>query len=260
MCARAGIAGRNRVDSARGGARRGKGMFRVLVANSKGGCGKTTLATNLAGWFARSGRRTTVVDCDPQGSSLAWCALRAAHLPRIHALGSNDPAHGLSAGWMLRVPPATQVLLIDTPAGLRAHEFERFARHADALVIPVVPSPIDLRATLVFLDMVRKLAEVRSGRLRIALVASRLRERTRAARSLEATLERLTQAARSRVRDSQAYVALAESGRSLFDDDSSATRPHREDWKPLLEWLERLASLQGEGNVTPIARAVPQAV
>lgn len=235
-------------------------MFRILVANSKGGCGKTTLTTALAGYFARSGRRTTLVDCDPQGSSLAWCGLRAAHLPRVHALASNDPAHGLSAGWMLRVPPTTQVMLIDTPAGLRAHEFERFARHADALVIPIVPSPIDLRATLAFFDMVRKLPEVRGGRLRIALVASRLRQRTRAAKHLEATLDRLTQAAKIRVRDSQVYVALAENGRSLFDDDSSAARPHREDWAPLLEWLEKLASLQTQGNVTPIARAVPEAV
>jgi chromosome partitioning protein len=235
-------------------------MFRILVANSKGGCGKTTLTTMLAGYFARSGRRTTLVDCDPQASSLAWCGLRAAHLPRVHALASNDPTHGLSAGWMLRVPPTTQVMLIDTPAGLRAHEFERFARHADALVIPVVPSPIDLRATLAFFDMVRKLPEVRGGRLRIALVASRLRQRTRAAKHLEATLDRLTQAAKIRVRDSQVYVALAENGRSLFDDDSRAALPHREDWAPLLEWLEKLASLQTQGNVTPISRAVPEAV
>jgi chromosome partitioning protein len=235
-------------------------MFRILVANSKGGCGKTTLTTSLAGYFARSGRRTTLVDCDPQASSLAWCGLRGAHLPRIHALASNDPTHGLSAGWMLRVPPSTQVMLIDTPAGLRAHEFERFARHADVLVIPVVPSPIDLRATLAFFDMVRKLPEVRGGRLRIALVASRLRERTRAAKHLEATLDRLTQAAKIRVRDSQVYVALAENGRSLFDDDGSVARPHREDWAPLLEWLEKLASAQTQGNVTPIVRAVPEAV
>jgi chromosome partitioning protein len=235
-------------------------MFRILVANSKGGCGKTTLTTSLAGYFARSGRRTTLVDCDPQASSLAWCGLRAAHLPRVHALASNDPTHGLSAGWMLRVPPSTQVMLIDTPAGLRAHEFERFARHADVLVIPVVPSPIDLRATLAFFDMVRKLPEVRGGRLRIALVASRLRERTRAAKHLEATLDRLTQAAKIRVRDSQLYVALAENGRSLFDDDGSVARPHREDWKPLLEWLEKLASAQTQGNVTPIVRVVPEAM
>jgi len=227
-------------------------MFRILVANSKGGCGKTTLTTTLAGYFARAGKRTTLVDCDPQGSSLAWCGLRAAHLPAVHALGSNDPAHGLSAGWLLRIPSSTEVLLIDTPAGLRAHEFERFARHADVLVIPVVPSPIDLRATLQFIELVRRLQEVRSGRLRVALVANRLRERTLSAKQLDATLDRLTQAAKIRVRDSQAYVGLADSGRSIFDDDGSTSRSHREDWSALLEWLHARAAELPQGNVTPL--------
>lgn len=228
-------------------------MFRILIANSKGGCGKTTLTTNLAGCYARSGKRTTLVDCDPQGSSLAWCGLRAAHLPPIHALASNDPTYGLSAGWLLRIPATTEVLLIDTPAGLRAHEFERFARHADVVLVPVVPSSIDLRATLAFLDTVRKLADVRSGRLRVALVANRLRERTHSARQLDATLERLTQAAMIRVRDSQTYVGLAETGLSVFDDNGSQARAHREDWAPLLQWLERRAGdVQPRGNVTPL--------
>jgi chromosome partitioning protein len=227
-------------------------MFRILVSNSKGGCGKTTLTTSLAGYFASSGKRTTLIDCDPQASSLAWCGLRAAHLAPVHALSSNDPTYGLSAGWLLRIPATTQVLLIDTPAGLRAHEFERFARHADVLLIPVVPSPIDLRATLVFLDMVRKLQEVRSGRLRVALIANRLRERTHSAKQLDATLDRLTQAAMIRVRDSQTYVGLADSGGSVFEDDSSQSRAHREDWNPLLQWLEKRAAEQPQGNVTPL--------
>jgi chromosome partitioning protein len=227
-------------------------MFRILVANSKGGCGKTTLTTTLAAYFARRGKRTTLVDCDPQASSLAWCGLRAAHLPRVHALASNDPAHGLSAGWLLRIPPTTETLLIDTPAGLRAHEFERFARHADALLIPVVPSPIDLRATLVFIEMVRKLQEVRSGRLRVALVANRLRERTNSAKHLDDTLERMTQAAKIRVRDSQTYVGLTDSGRSVFDDDGSTARAHRADWGPLMQWLDQIAGLRPQGNVTPL--------
>lgn len=227
-------------------------MFRILVANSKGGCGKTTLITTLAGYFARNAKRTTLVDCDPQASSLAWCGLRAAHLAPVHALASNDPAYGLSAGWLLRIRPTTEVLLIDTPAGVRAHEFERFARHADVLLIPIVPSPIDLRATLAFIDMVRKLQEVRGGRLRVALVANRLRARTNSAKQLDATLDRLTQAAKIRVRDSQVYVGLADSGRSIFDDDSSPCRAHREDWNPLLQWLEKLAAEQPRGNVTPL--------
>jgi chromosome partitioning protein len=228
-------------------------MFRILVANSKGGCGKTTVTSSLAGYFARIGKRTTLVDCDPQGSSLAWCGLRAARLAPVHALASNDPTYGLSAGWLLRIPASTEVLLIDTPAGLRAHEFERFARHADVVLVPVVPSPIDLRATLVFIDMVRKLQEVRSGRLRIALIANRLRERTNSAKQLDSTLERLTQAAMIRVRDSQTYVTLSDTGQSVFDDDSSQSRAHREDWNPLLLWLEkRAAEPQQRGNVTPL--------
>ena len=216
-------------------------MFRILVANSKGGCGKTTVTSSLAGYFARNGKRTTLLDCDPQGSSLAWCAQRAAHLPSVHALAGNNPAYGLNAGWLLRVPPQTEVLLIDTPAGVRAHEFEGLARHADVLVIPVVPSPIDLRATLMFLDLVRKLVDVRSGRLRVALIANRLRERANSTRQLDATLERLTQTAKIRVRDSQTYVKLSEGGKSVFDDTASTSRGHRADWTALLEWLDARA-------------------
>lgn len=230
-------------------------MFRILVANSKGGCGKTTLTTSLAGYFARSGRRTTLIDCDPQGSSLAWCEQRAAHLSPVHALASNDPTYGLSSGWVLRIPANTEVLLIDTPAGLRSHEFSQFARHADALVIPVVPSPIDLRATLGFIDMVRKLDEVRKGRLRVAMVANRLRARTVSARQLDATLDRLTEAAMIRVRDSQIYVGLADHGQSVFDNDSKAILAHREDWTPLLNWLERRAAeakTRPTGNITAL--------
>lgn len=223
-------------------------MFRILIANSKGGSGKTTVTTSLAGYFARSGRRTSLMDCDPQGSSSAWASQRAAHLAPVNAFTSNNPSHGLTPGWMLRVPANTEVLLIDTPAGLRSYEFEQFARHADALVIPVVPSPIDLRATLVFIDMVRKLDVVRAGRMRVAMIANRLRERTNSAKQLDATLDRLTEAALIRVRDSQVYVSLANLGQSVFDNDSAAVRTHRDDWKTLLEWLERRAAESRSGD------------
>jgi len=228
-------------------------MFRILIANSKGGSGKTTVTTTLAGYFARCGRVTTLVDGDPQGSSLAWCRQRPAHLAPVHALASGDPAHGLHAGWLLRIPANTGVLLLDTPAGLRMHELERFARHADVLLVPVVPSAIDLRATLAFLDGIRKLHEVRAGQLRVALVANRVRERTRSARQLDAALDRLTEAAIVRVRDSQVYVAAAEAGRSLFDDDGSAARSHRDDWQALFDWIAR--RMAQPANVTPLPTA-----
>lgn len=212
-------------------------MFRILIANSKGGSGKTTVTTTLAGHYARSGRRTSLVDCDPQGSSLAWSQLRGAQRAPLRALAGGDPVHGLGAGWVLRLPSDTQVLLIDTPAGLRAHEFTQFARHADVLLVPVVPSPLDLRATLAFLDVVRRLPEVRRGSLRVGLIANRVRERTVAARELDASLMRLTQTCLVRIRDSQRYLHLAAAGMSLLEDDSSASRGPREDWLALLDWL-----------------------
>jgi chromosome partitioning protein len=231
-------------------------MFRVLVANSKGGSGKTTLTSNVAGYFARSGKRTALIDCDPQGSSLAWCGLRGAHLPPIHAIPGEDPVHGLRGSWLLRLPTATEAVVIDTPAGLRSHEFAQFARHADVLLIPIVPSAIDLRATLAFIDLVGKQPEVRQGVLRLGLVANRLRERTLAARTLDATLERLTRFAVARVRDSQVYVGHSATGLTVFDDNGSQSRAHREDWAPLVAWLEaRAADRAPRGTVTPLAAA-----
>ena len=214
-------------------------MFRILIANSKGGCGKTTITSTLAGHYARSGRQTCLIDCDPQGSSLAWCQQRPAHRPPLRALAGNESGHGLGAGWGLRLPAQTQVLLIDTPAGLRAHEFAPFARHADVLLVPLVPSALDLRASLAFLDHVRRLPEVRRGELRVGLIANRVRERAMSTRDLDATLQHLTQIALARVRDAQIYVRNAALGLSLLEDDSSATRSHREDWAPLLAWLQQ---------------------
>lgn len=216
---------------------KGNSMFRILIANSKGGCGKTTLTTNLAAHFANAGKNTVLFDCDPQQSSLAWCQQRPAHLAAINGVAGNDPANGLAPGWVLRIPPTTEILLIDTPAGLRGHEFDQFARHADALIVPVVPSSIDLRATLGFIDMVRKRDEVRSGRMRLAMIANRVRKHTLSARQLDATLGRMTSAAMICVRDSQTYVGLAERGQSIFDSDNKASLAHRAEWAPLLSWL-----------------------
>ncbi len=230
-------------------------MFRILVANSKGGCGKTTLTTNLAAHFANSGKQTTLFDCDPQGSSLAWCQQRPAHLAAVHAVEGSDPARGLAPGWMLRIPATTEILLIDTPAGLRGHEFDQFARHADALIVPVVPSSIDFRATLGFIDMVRKREEVRKGRLRLAMIANRLRANTVSARQLDSALGRMTSAAMIRVRDSQIYVGMAEHGQSVFDSSTKAVLAHRDDWTPLLNWLAWHAEqTEQRGKVTQLTR------
>ena len=139
---------------------------------------------------------------------LVWGSNRCA-IPAWSSTRPLPPKYLPWPGWILRIPATTEILLIDTPAGLRGHEFDQFARHADALIVPVVPSSIDLRATLSFIDMVRKRDEVKSGRMRLAMIANRVRERTLSAQQLDATLGRITSAAMIRIRDSQVYVGLA---------------------------------------------------
>jgi chromosome partitioning protein len=212
-------------------------MHRIVVANAKGGCGKSLVATSLAGFFAHHGRKTTLVDCDPQQASAAWCADRPRNLPAIAAISVSDPTFGIGAGLALRVPPATEFLLIDTPAGLRSHQLSQLTRNAGVLLVPVVPSATDLRVTAGFLQSLHSLPEVRSGALRVGIVANRVRERTLAARALSAGLDKLARAALVRIRDSQVYVNLAASGRSVFDDPGTSAREHRGDWLPLLGWL-----------------------
>lgn len=212
-------------------------MFRVIVANAKGGCGKTTIATNIAGFFARQGRRTAIIDCDPQGSAAAWCADRPAEMPAVAAVRCAE-AHGLAAGWSLRIPAGTEYLVVDTPAGFRENQLAQLTRLAQVMLVPVLPSALDLRATLAFLDGVRRMPEVRGGSLRVGLVANRVRDRTLAARELSAALAGLDQPQLVRLRDSQRYVQLAAAGLSLFDAARDVAA-HRSDWVPLLGWLLR---------------------
>lgn len=223
-------------------------MFRIIIANAKGGCGKTTLATNLAAFFAGQGRRSVIVDCDPQGSSAAWGQERPATVPPVGVVRGGD-AQGLAAGWSLRIPAGTEYLVVDTPAGFRDNQLVQLTRLAQVMLVPVLPSALDLRATLAFLESVRRIPEVRSGALRIGVVANRVRDRTLAARELAVALAGLEQPQLVRLRDSQRYVQLAAAGLSVFDAKRDV-EAHRSDWVPLLGWL-----LRRSGSASTSARA-----
>lgn len=207
-------------------------MRTVLVASSKGGVGKTTIATHLAAHAAVSGKRTVLVDADPQQSSTRW-AERRAELE--HAV---LPVDGSGKRWDKHVPTDAQRLVIDAPAGSTADSLAAMLEAADSLVVPVLPSTLDIDATVPFLNAVAKHERVRRGDLRVALVANRLKPWTNASQQAVALLRQWPYPVAAELRDSQAYVMLVGLGRSLFDYQSQHVRDHQQDWEPLLKWLK----------------------
>ena len=209
-------------------------MHSILVASSKGGCGKSTIATQLAAWAAVQGRRSVLVDLDPQGSSLHWCERRAGSgAPEV--LGVN----GADGRWQKRLPEDTDWLVFDAPAGSQPATLKSVIERVDALLVPVLPSAFDLEATAGFLDALSGHRRMAEGSLQVGLVANRLRMNTQASQRALAQLAEWPWPLRAELRDSQSYVLLAALGKSLFDYDNEAVRTQAEPWQPLLRWLAR---------------------
>lgn len=208
-------------------------MKTVLVASSKGGVGKTTIATHLAAHAALDGHRTVLVDADPQHSSTRWAERRAELESAVL------PVDGTRRSWAKHVPDDAQRIVIDAPAGSTVESLETFFETADTLVVPVLPSTLDIDATVGFLNGVAKHPRVRRGQLRVGLVANRLKPWTNASQQAVDLLKQWPYPVVGELRDSQAYVMLVGLGRSLFDYHSQQVREHQEDWAPLLKWLRK---------------------
>lgn len=209
-------------------------MRTVLVASSKGGAGKTTLATQLAAQAALEGRRTVLVDADPQHSATRWCERRAGLDAAVL------PVDGTRRGWDKAVPQDAQRVVVDAPAGAMAADLAGFLDVADAVLVPVLPSLIDLEASVPFLNSLAQHPRVRKGKLPVALVANRLRPWTNASQQALDQLKTWPYPLVAQLRDSQAYVLLVGLGKSLFDYHAEQIVSHQGDWAPLLRWLKKL--------------------
>jgi chromosome partitioning protein len=203
-------------------------MAAVLVANPKGGAGKTTLATNLAGHFANQGKRVTLCDLDRQQSALRWMGFRDEALAPI-------VGHFAANQMLVSLPHDTDWVVVDAPAGLQGYKLNDYLRAADKVLIPVVPSVFDMAATEDFLNSIR--SEMRSRRGSVGIVAMRVDPRTRAAGMLEEFLTHFDLPILAYLRNTQNYVNVAAAGQSIFDGPRSRYKRDIEQWEHLLSWL-----------------------
>lgn len=212
--------------------------IRVLIANAKGGCGKTTVATNVASYFATQGEETAIVDYDPQGSSMDWLSARDAHLAKIFGVAAfKNQTPNSTRSYSLRVPSTTSRIVLDTPAGLAGHVLSDMIQASDFIIIPVIPSAIDIRAATGFIRDVLLSRAYRSNKKPIAVVANRVKKNTLIYQKLERFLNSLNIPFITSLRDTQQYVRASEHGLGLADFEQGNAKDISE-WKPMLEWIE----------------------
>jgi chromosome partitioning protein len=214
-------------------------LQRIVLLNPKGGSGKSTIATNLAAYYACKGFRTAFMDTDPQGSGMRWLKLRPSSLPAIAGIKGFDLPMGVTRSFALRTPPGTERLIVDTPAALSAHQMPDVIRNASAIVVPVLPSDIDTHAASRCIADLLLVAKVHRSERRLVIVANRARRYTKAFQALIRFLQSLKIPVAAVLRDSQAYVRSGESGMGIHEMKGALLRDDLETWKPLIEWLDQ---------------------
>ncbi len=237
-------------------------MRKIMLLNAKGGCGKSTLATNLASYYAAQGKSVVIADFDRQGSSMEWLEARPQDRPPIRGIAAwRDP---------VRVPRSTDYVIMDVPAGAHGADLTALVRRAQTVIVPVLPSPTDIRAAAHFIHEALLVGKIVRDETRLAVVANRVRENTSIQNTMENVLNRMnisystlnTQIyhnlerflSRLRIpfiatlRESQNYLVADARGLGIFDLNRSQVARDAEQWEPLLKWLESKRSIPQPAN------------
>ncbi len=213
-------------------------MQTILVANPKGGSGKTTLVTNVAGWLAGKRQKVALEDRDPQRSSADWLARRPALFPAIAGVPEGATRKDVKA-----LDPAW--LVVDSPAGLHGEELREAIRAADVMLVPITPSAFDTIATHRFLTQIAEYKAIKDGALAVGLVGMRIDARTHSAADLDVFMEASGFPVVAHLRVTQVYVYAARDGASIFDLPRSRAEQDTEQWRPLTRWIARHAPVKG---------------
>jgi chromosome partitioning protein len=208
-------------------------LYKVVVLNPKGGSGKTTLAFSLAGYLASTGRKVGLLDMDRQGSSTHWLTNRPDSLPKIHALPAPAGVSGT-----VEIPADVDTVVVDAPAGLAGDQLIDYTCGAHAILVPVLPSDLDIHAASRLISQLLLKAQVSRRNGRLGIVANRVKERTVAYKQLLRFLDRLSINLVGVLRDSQNYTHAAANGRCIHEMAPSQVRRDTEQWQAITEWLE----------------------
>jgi chromosome partitioning protein len=211
-------------------------MRNILVLNAKGGCGKSTISTNLASYYAwEEEKKVVLADYDPQGSSLAWLQARGEEWPEIQGVAAwKDP---------VRAARDTDIVIMDAPSRVHGSELTQLVRKAETILFPILPSPIDMRAATAYMEELQSNSRVQRGEVKIGVIANRVRENTVIFTELYEFLRKIKLPYIATLRDTQNYIRAEERGVGIFEMAPSQVWQDIEDWEPLVKWLKSKRSM-----------------
>lgn len=228
-------------------------MLRIVVLNPKGGSGKTTIATGLAAMYACRGLRPALMDFDSQGSSTHWLRKRPPDRPAIQGVAAYVRNLAVTRSFLLRVPPGADRVIVDTPAALPATQFVDHVSGADAVLVPVMPSDVDIHACSRCIGQLLIAGKVKRREQRLGVVANRVKANTIVFRTLMRFLDQLEIPVVTTLRDLQGYVYANERGLGLHDLKPALVGPELAQWEVLFNWIE---SRQAAAASDPLAAAL----
>ena len=221
-------------------------MHKIIVLNAKGGSGKTTIATNLAACYASRGRFPALLDYDPQGSALNWLRTRSPDMPLIYGVEAHKKNMTVTRSWQMRMPKEVDRVVIDTPASVGGADLADYVRQADTIIVPVLPSPIDIHTVTNFIKEIMVLGKLKTGpnadngfgSKRLGVVANRVKENTRVYNTLQTFLASLNLPFITSLRDSQYYIHAFVEGIGIHELRDVRIHSLTQQWLPLLNWLD----------------------
>ena len=235
-------------------------LNKIVVLNPKGGCGKSTIATNIAACYAARTGIPALMDFDPQGSTMAWLDRRPGNLPPIHGIAAFKKSMHATRSWQLRIPNDTIDLIVDSPAGMHHDDLREVTRDATSILVPVLPSSLDIHAASRCIADLLLVAKIDRRDRKLAVIANRTRKNTKSFSQLMRFLDSLGIPIIAVLRDSQNYVHAAANGIGLYEMAPSRVRPDIEQLEKVIKWLDgwperrRISRTPTDGKRKPFSK------